>query len=411
MTDKKQEDVIPEEFKKVLRDFVCDLKTTFPEYDALISKWWKSPSSFSNIEDANEREIAIEKAENVSFNFVFNFCKKKLPPRFFDILYQNAEMFEEESAIDTEFLPHIYFKNLWQFDLSEKTRETIWKYLQLLMFSIVGSLDDKNAFGETAKMFEAINENDFKSKLHETLGKMQDLFNDFGDSSSEDGSNLNMGDIPNANDLHERITGMMDGKLGKLAREIAEETASNLNIDMDNVTDMKDVFQNLMKNPTKLMGLVKNVGDKLDSKMKSGEIKESELLAEATEMMHKMKDIPGMDNIQSLLSKMGRGGMGGGKLNTAAMEAALNRKMKEAKTKERIRAKAEANRLAKEQAALSAATLEQIQNNMPVQQPKMTEEEIVKIFSTGEKVDKTPRNANSQQQPSSGKNKKKKGKK
>ena len=39
---------------------------------------------------------------------------------------------------------------------------------------------------------------------------------------------------------------------------------------MENVTDMKDVFQKLMKNPTKLMGLVKTVGDKLDGKMKSG---------------------------------------------------------------------------------------------------------------------------------------------
>ena len=33
-----------------------------------------------------------------------------------------------------------------------------------------------------------------------------------------------MNDMPNATDIHEHITGMLDGKLGKLAREIAEET-------------------------------------------------------------------------------------------------------------------------------------------------------------------------------------------
>ena len=32
---------VPEEFAKVIKDFVGDLKTTFPEYDSLISKWWK----------------------------------------------------------------------------------------------------------------------------------------------------------------------------------------------------------------------------------------------------------------------------------------------------------------------------------------------------------------------------------
>ena len=104
---------------------------------------------------------------------------------------------------------------------------------------------------------------------------------------------------------------MLDGKIGQLAREIAEETAANLNMDFDNATNMKDVFSKLIKNPTKLMELVKTVGDKLDYKLKSGELKESEMIQEATEIMNKMKNMPGMGNIQSMLSKMGMGGLGG----------------------------------------------------------------------------------------------------
>jgi len=49
-----------------------------------------------------------------------------------------------------------------------------------------------------------------------------------------------------------------------------------------------------------LMGLVKNVGSKLDSKMKSGNLSESELLSEATDIMGKMNSMPGMKNIQDL---------------------------------------------------------------------------------------------------------------
>jgi hypothetical protein len=416
---------IPEEFTKVIKDFVGDLRITFPEYEPLINKWWKSSSSFNNIEDEEERQKTIQQSETASTKLLFTFCKKKLPPRFFDILYQSDDMFKEDSTIDTEFLPHIYFKNLWQFDITQKTRDIIWKYLQLILFSIVGSLENKDAFGDSAKLFDSLDQDDFKTKLQETLSKMQGMF-DFGATKSGGsegagegagegtglGSNINMENMPNADELHDHITGMLDGKLGKLAREIAEETAANFNMDMENSTDMNDVLTKLMQNPTKLMGLVKNVGDKLDTRIKSGEIKQSELIAEATEIMNRMKNMPGMGNIQSMLSKMGMGDLAnmanmanmgnlGGKVDVGAMEAQLNRNMKLAQTKERIKAKAEASQ--------KARNSQQIPLPTPVQ-PVISDEELIKIFSTGEKVDKTPRNTVQPQKTGEAK-KKKKGKK
>lgn len=400
---------VPEEFIKVIRDFVGDLKITFPEYLPFIDKWWKSKEHFNYIDEEEERIKAFEKSEKNSVKMLFDFCKTKLPARFFDILYQNDDMFKEESDLDTEFLPKIHFKNLWQCDISDKTRETIWKYLQLILFSIVGTLDSKEAFGDTAKLFEAINGDDFKNKLQETLSQMQSLFDipEGGNLDENSGEGLKPSDLPNAEQINEHITGMLDGKIGQLAREIAEETASNLNMDFGDATDVKDVFNTLIKNPTKLMGLIKNVGDKLDSKLKSGELKESEMIKEATELMNKMKDMPGMGNIQSMLSKMGMGGLGGGgggKVNTAAMEAQLNQRLKMAKMKERIRAKAEANAKTKAEAELlNASKMNNPQNNTIV-----NEEELVKLFSSEEKIERTPRGANPQQKTN---NKKKKGKK
>jgi hypothetical protein len=391
---------VPEEFAKVIKDFVGDLKTTFPEYNSLIGKWWKDTSTFDYIENIEDRSKAIEASEVTSTKLVFSFCQKKLPPRFFDILYKNEDIFKEDYEGDTEFLPHIHFKSLWQFDLSQTTRDTIWKYLQLMMFSIVSSLNNKEAFGDSAKLFEAINQDEFKSKLEETLTQMQGLFDMSGNDGEKGSANFNMDGIPNANDIQDHITGMLEGKLGKLAKEIAEETAEGLNMDMENVTDVKDVFQKLIKNPTKLMGLVKTVGDKLDTRIKSGEIKESELIAEASELMNKMKDMPGMGNIQSMLNKMGMGnlgGLGGGKVNTAAMESQMNKRMKMAQMKERMRAKSDANSKAK--MAATSVTPE----------PTISEEEIIKIFSAGEKAERTPRGAKPSQ--STGDKKKKKGKK
>ena len=399
------ESSVPEEFVKVIRDFIGDLKVTFPEYTPFIEKWWKSKEHFNYIDDEEDRNSAYEKSEKKSAKLLFDFCKKKLPPRFFDILYQNDEIFKEESEVDTEFFPKIHFKNLWQCDISDKTRDTIWKYLQLMLFAIVGTLDNKDAFGDTAKLFEAINGDEFKSKLQETLSQMQGLFDTSGNLAENLGEGLNPSDLPNAEEINNHITGMLDGKLGQLAREIAEETAANLNMDFEGATDMKDVFNKLMKNPTKLMGLVKTVGDKLDSKIKSGELKESEMIQEATELMNKMKGMPGMGNIQSMLSKMGMSGLG--KVNTGAMEAQMGRKLKMAQQKERIRAKAEANALRKQmEQAQAAASTQQSQHYSST-----TDEELMKLFSSGEKIEKTPRGANNQKSNNSNNNKKKKGKK
>uniref|UniRef100_A0A6C0AS64 Uncharacterized protein n=1 Tax=viral metagenome TaxID=1070528 RepID=A0A6C0AS64_9ZZZZ len=385
MSDNNDEQQVPEEFIKVIRDFVGDLSVTFPEYASFIQKWWKNKEHFDYIEEQEDRLLAIEKSEKKSAKLIFEFCQKKIPPRFFDILYQNEDIFKEDSDFDTEFLPQIHFKNLWQCDISDKTRETIWKYLQLITFSIVGTLENKEAFGDTAKLFEAINEDEFKGKLEETLSQMKNLFDVSGNFSEGLGEGLSSDDIPDPNKLQEHITGMLDGKLGQLAREIAEETASDLNMDFDNTTDMKDVFQKLVKNPTKLMGLVKSVGDKLDKKMKSGEIKESELMKEATDIMNKMKNMPGMGNIQSMLSKMGLGGAmgGGGKMNMGAMEANLNQRMKMAQMKERMQAKAASN-------AKARAEQEQISCQ---QQSAISDEELMKLFSSTEKAERTPRGA------------------
>lgn len=399
---------MPEEFSKIIRDFISDIQTTFPEIYPLIKKWWKEKSTFDYIDNEEEREKKYLEAQEGSILFLFKYIQKKWPPRFFDILYQNEEMFQAESTVDTEFLPHIHFKNLWEFDISEKTRETIWKYLQLIMFCVLGSISDKEAFGDSAKLFEAINQDEFKTKLEETLEQMQSMFQNMGSNNSSSNNEESTFSMPDAENIQDHINGMLDGKLGKLAKEIAEETAADLNMDMENATDMKDVFQKMMQNPTKLMGLVKNVGDKLDSRIKSGEIKESELISEAASIMNRMKNMPGMENIESMLKNMGIPGLGKNtKINTGAMEAQMNRNLKTAQMKERMKAKLDATRLQKEAEALLKE--QQMKQPSPEFKPVITDEQLISIFNAGEKGEKTPRNA----KPSSDakKAKKKKGKK
>jgi len=328
----KSSDDINPEFKKVLSDLLRDLIGTFPELN-------------SNL---HEDLVKIETSE--SLINVFEYCKKIFPERFFDILYQNNEIWEKED-VNTNFLPDLDFATLMtDTNVSDKTKETIWKYLQLILLSITSSLNTGESFGDTAKLFEAIDEEEFKKKLEDTVGQMHDMFGGLGKESKDDddgsnndnGSNINLDNLPNPEELHDHITGMLDGKLGSLAREIAEETAKNLDIDMENSENIGDVFKKLFQNPGKLMNLVKNVGGKLDEKIKSGDIKESELLEEATEIMNKMKNMPGMpgmDNIQDLLKNMGMSGGQTKNFNQSAFNSHMEKQMKMAKMKERMRSK------------------------------------------------------------------------
>jgi hypothetical protein len=322
------------------------------------------------------------------------------------------------------FLPGVDFKVIWNTpDISDNTKDIIWKYLQLILFSVVNNLSDMGSFGDTAKLFEAIDDNELKNKLEEVIGEMGTMFgaSDNADaagtegldesfkkatafmsqafsgadggsgSGSGSGSGTEAGTgasgttgpspIPDASSIHEHLSSILNGKIGKLAKEIAEETAADLNLNMENETSMKGVFQQLLKNPGKLSGIIKSVGSKLDSKLKSGELKESEIMQEASDLMSKMKNMPGMNNLASMLSKMGMnmpggGGGGGAKVNFGAMQSQLNRNMKQAQMRERLLKKVQERQQAQQQTQA---------NPVPVSGANTA------VFTSGEKPIKTPR--------------------
>jgi hypothetical protein len=321
----------------------------------------------------------------------------------------------------SNFLPGVDFREIWATeDITDNTKDIIWKYLQLILFSIVNNLSDMGSFGDTAKLFEAIDDNELKTKLEEVIGEMGSMFGaGAGAGGAADVNGASAGaagaegldetfkkatefmneafsgaagaapgttpPIPDASSIHEHLSSILNGKIGKLAKEIAEETAADLNLNMENETSMKGVFQQLLKNPTKLSGIIKSVGSKLDSKLKSGELKESEIMQEASELMSKMKNMPGMNNLASMLSKMGMnmpgGGGGGGKVNFGAMQSQLNKNMKQAQMRERLLKKVQERQQAQQQQAPATAAAAAVPASGAT----------TAVFTSGEKPMKTPR--------------------
>jgi len=352
--------IIPNNFRSLVKDFVNDLITVFPEYDFYLIKWGAPDIS------------------DVELKTLLDHCEQVYPERFFDILYKNEEIFQENSDINTHFLPRMNFQLLFNCEgVSDNSKESMWKYLQLMLFTVVGNIDDKKSFGDTMNIFEGIEEGMLQDKLEETMKgitesieKMSSSVNGFVDQMDEvrkeselnvDGSNNevppsnidedmknvfgnlpNMSGMPNLEGLHNNLKKLFDGKIGKLAKDLAEEVAEEFKDslgDLDNANP-QDVIKNLMGNPNKLKGIMKTVSSRLDDKMKSGEISREDIMKEAGDFLNEIKKTSGDAGVNEMLKNVMKN-MGGIGKNAKINKGALNRVMKQSETKEKILKKAQ----------------------------------------------------------------------
>jgi hypothetical protein len=415
--------VIPENFKTTIIDFANDLTITFPEYCGLWKKWTKPETSDAEFEE------------------LFGYCLTVYPERFFDLLYQNNELFDPKSEINTRFLPYVDFKILFNCEgVTENTQKSIWKYLQLVMFTLVGSIKDKSDFGDSANLFEGIDESELHEKMKDTFQGVSDFFNKMnfetkenGDNSAEETDKSNSEDtgdeipeftfdkttgMPNMENLHEHLKGLFDGKIGRLAKNIAEEISSEFNNilggDDDSPQTTKDVFQKLMKNPKQMMDLVKKIGDKIKKKMDDGEISKDEIMREAGDLLKKMKEMGGegadmQEMFKNFAKNMGMNIPKGAKIDTNA----LNRMSKQEAMRERIRTKVNAKKQEPQNYVLEQngpntnmvfrmpGEGEQERSAAP---PALTDEELIAVFGENGPSTGAPKSGG-------GKKKKNKGKK
>lgn len=410
----------PKNFESIISDFTKDLTTVFPEYAHLWSKL------------------------ECSSNTLHAYCLGIYPERFFDILYSNADIFAPGSKVNVAFLPGVDFRLLYNCEgVSENTRNSIWKYLQLLLFTLMGSMKDAKNFGDSANIFEAMDEKELHSKIAETMSGISGFFKDMG-ANAEAGSDTNEGytegpnasepnegtsednpnsskdffaNMPDPEELHEHMKGLLEGKLGKLAKEFTDEFTSEIegifgDGDMQNAKSSKDILMQIIKNPQKMIVIFKRLAAKLQDKMKNGEISQEEMMAEMggimekmkgmgggkgdlAEMMKSMKDLPFMKMLEKTL---------GGKVDMNAM----NRMSQQSATKERMLKKMEQRQQA--QAQQASAQVQQTGSNSyvvkigdekqeksglkppPTTSVPLSEEELIKLFnaeSTSKKQKKT----------------------
>jgi hypothetical protein len=429
---------IPKNFRTIIIDFTNDLSIVYPEYSGLWANW--------------------KTADDAEYEKLFKHCLSIFPERFFDIMYTNADMFKPDSILNTMFLPNVEFRMLFNCDgISENTKTSIWKYLQLMLVTVLGSVKDIADFGDAADIFSAMNEKDLQEKMAETMegiGKyfsnsnenanevkpdaeagegsedfqfneshfketmdgMKDVFeNAF--KNEEPGENSESGfKFPKPEVLHEHLKGLLDGKLGKLAKEFTEEFTEDMKgvfseEDTNDIKSSKDILMKIIKNPQKMMLIMKKLTDKLQSKMKSGDISQEEMMDEMQGLMEKMKGMGGKGELADLmkglsgtpLMKMLEKGMGG-KVDMNA----FGKMTKQNAMKERLRNKMQMKQMTKQMNTMETqnvdvpAIMEPTYKNFVVKigddvQEKsglkppgaLSDAELIKLFANEKKSKKT----------------------
>jgi cell fate (sporulation/competence/biofilm development) regulator YlbF (YheA/YmcA/DUF963 family) len=182
--------------------------------------------------------------------------------------------------------------------------------------------------------------------------------------------------MPDLDDINEHLKNLMGGKIGQFAEEIMGEYSKDLEDvigDVKNAKSVKDVVGNMFKNSKKMKDLLQKIQDKFKAKMDSGEISKEDVMKETKEIFSKLKGMKkGKEMNQYMKSMMatmgGLGGMGAGLGKNTRMDlGAMERMLKKEETAERLRAKAEANRKAKEMAGNAGSVKYGIQQNAPNQ--------------------------------------------
>ena len=357
-----KEFTISSEFKKLIVDFVKDVQTTFPEYTMILNKYF-----YGKLEVDFEKDLIDEEV----YPKVFQFLRKKYTTSMIDICCENASIFDEESSVDTEFLPNVSFKHLWNSDISETTKKTLWKYLQIVLFMVVEKMEGVNTFEKVSEMFETCNKDNLQSDIETMMPQLQELFDSL--PSKETDSESTESEKPFA-----KMDDLFKGKLGEIASDIAENISKKL--DMDEISkDPQKAFSEMLSNPAQFTGLMKDISTQMDEKIKSGDVKESELISEAMQMLNNLKSVPGMDSLQSLFGNMAKNYTNGTKVNKKATEENLKRQLHMSKIRESLKSKAEK----KQQASVSNIHLE----NPP--KVKLSDDEIVSMFETPKKSKKS----------------------
>jgi hypothetical protein len=269
----------------VFKSFISDIMKVYPEHESTIRDTYGTLLTLESCK-IEEQELLKEFLERVH----------KLNKK---ITNKDEALFTEDSLI----LTNVSFKELWTTNISYKTKETIWKYLQtfcLLSLNYQSNKDLQEALdtlhdNKTIEITDKKVASDVKKIKKMTENIQEPIADDIQDPGNQEGKEE---DNPFA-DMEKLING---SEIGKIAKEVSES------LDIEGMLggggDLNDpmaLMQTLMSGDamSKIMGTIHNV---VNDKVESGELNKESMVTEAEGMYGTM----GTNPLFQAMSQMGQ---------------------------------------------------------------------------------------------------------
>lgn len=293
---------------QIIRQFATELQVSFPEFAETIAEWVDRPDTDCAWNDRMIPHII-----------------RVYPPHFFNIMFK-TDTFFQDSTDPLYLLPGLDFCQVMTIDnITEDIRNTIWDYLHAILFSTIPLVKDKTQFHDAAYLFESVPDEELSERMYNAFKTCAPLMDDTpiepeSESKSED-SEPNDPAATSTTRLKDMLERLMGSKLGRLSKTLMDELRPEIQemfpeLDLESESNQTNVFKLLMKKPTKIISLIKRAKEKMDIKLKNGEVSREELMEDMTELM---KDSALKKEMEQMMKQMGGKNM----FNSAAMRTEM----------------------------------------------------------------------------------------
>lgn len=265
----------------VFKSFIADIKKVFPEYEKSIQDTYGSLIELESCK-IEDQELLKEFLERVH----------KLNKK---ITNKDESLFTEDSLILTD----ISSKEMWEQNISYKTKETIWKYLQTFCLLSLNHQSNKDLQDALSDLNQEKKVDIKDKKVASDVKKIKKMAENIQEPIAEDINNTPASD-ENPFSAMEQM--MESSEIGKIAKEVSESLDIESMLGGDEIQDPMMLMQKLMTGDAmgKIMGTIHNV---VNDKVENGQLNQDTMRNEAQGMYQNMGNNP----LFQAMNQMGQG--------------------------------------------------------------------------------------------------------
>jgi len=254
----------------IFNKFIKDLSKTFPEI---------KNSLYRNY----EKELTCENFKNLE-----EFPKLKT---FLKIIEDNNKIIQDHDESffkkDIQLLEEINFDRLWEKNISDKTKSSIWKYLHSFCLININ-------LNSSAQLQDFLSNSDTKidTENKEIIKELKNIKKIKKNIKNEDST-----ESTNESEITNTIESLLNStEIGGIAKEVSK----SLNLDqLSNCKNEQELFQNFL-NPENMSNLFQSINSIMENKMKDGKVNPEKLQKEAELVQNQVSKLPMMDGLSSI---------------------------------------------------------------------------------------------------------------